>query len=271
METRREFIKKICLILSALAFRRDANAKETVKQIITEEVKSTVYRSVNGRSFENLLKVVDLMGGIEKIIGEDDVVLIKPNVQWWNQGVPNLAALKAFVDLVMDRSGGFFGEVVIAENTHRGSSPWKHAGWQRGFDKNSDIEGINNYNDLGDHLKKNCDDRFSICHLIDVGAGNKRVFGPADGTGYVYCDGTGGVPLIEFDNGAKGNEYRAVIMTYPIIKTDKGTIIDFKNGIWSKGAYTEQALKFINFAALNHHKGRRGSGHWKKTGSRLES
>jgi hypothetical protein len=29
--------------------------------------------------------------------------------------------------------------------------------------------------------------------------------------------------------------------------------VDFKNGVWAKGAYTEQPLKFINFAALNHH------------------
>jgi hypothetical protein len=37
------------------------------------------------------------------------------------------------------------------------------------------------------------------------------------------------------------------------MKTDKGTIIDFKNGIWEKGSYTGQPLRFINFAALNHH------------------
>jgi len=69
----------------------------------------------------------------------------------------------------------------------------------------------------------------------------------------VYCDGTGGAPLISFNNGAKGDDFREVIMTYPIFKTDKGTIIDFKNGVWNKGSYTEQSLLFINFAALNHH------------------
>ena len=42
-------------------------------------------------------------------------------------------------------------------------------------------------------------------------------------------------------------------MTYPIFKTDKGTIIDFKNGIWNEGVYTEQPLRFINFATINHH------------------
>jgi hypothetical protein len=37
------------------------------------------------------------------------------------------------------------------------------------------------------------------------------------------------------DNGARGDDFREVIMTYPILKTDNGTIIDFKNGIWEKG------------------------------------
>ena len=94
---------------------------------------------------------------------------------------------------------------------------------------------------------------FSTCHWIDADAGAKRVYGPSDGTGYIYCDGTGGVPMISMDNGASGDAFREVIMTYPIFKTDKGTVIDFKNGIWANGAYTDQPLKFINFAALNHH------------------
>jgi hypothetical protein len=102
-------------------------------------------------------------------------------------------------------------------------------------------------------LKKKYGDRFSTCHWVDVDSGNNRVFSPAEGTGYVYCDGTGGVPLISFDNGGQGDNHRAVIMSYPVFKTDRGTIIDFKNGIWEKGAYTKQPLKFINFAALNHH------------------
>ena len=52
-----------------------------------------------------------------------------------------------------------------------------------------------------------------------------------------------------------GADRRSVIMSYPIFKTDRGTIVDFKNGVWEKGAYTEHPVKFINFAALNHHSG----------------
>ena len=35
-----------------------------------------------------------MKGGIEKIIGAGDIVVIKPNVQWWNQVAPNLSAIK---------------------------------------------------------------------------------------------------------------------------------------------------------------------------------
>ena len=214
-----------------------------------------VCRAVNGKPDENLQKVIEMIGGIERVVGEDDVVVIKPNVQWWNQGAPNLSALKAFVDMIMDRPGGFNGEVVIAENCHRGPRPWESlsSGWAGNFERNSDLKNIHNMNDLSGHLKKQYVKRFSACHWIDVGAGAKRVFGPKEENGYVYCDGTHGVPLFSLDNGSRGGDRRSVIMTYPVFMTGKGIVVDFKNGIWEKGTYTGQPLRFINFAALNHH------------------
>jgi hypothetical protein len=155
--------------------------------------------------------------------------------------------------MIMHRPGGFKGEVVIAENVHRGEAPWKHAGWASMFSRNSDLDNIHNFNDLCGRLKEKYGNRFSTYHWIDVDAGAKRVYGPSDGTGYVYCDGTKGMPLISLDNGASGDKFREVIMTYPVFETDKGTVVDFKNGIWEKGTYTDQPLKFVNFAALNHH------------------
>ncbi len=212
-----------------------------------------IYRSVNGSPAANITKLIDLMGGVESLFNPEDIVVIKPNLQWWNQGAPNLNGLKTFVDLIMSYQNGFRGEVIIAENVHRGSQPWTSAGWQRTFDRNADIPNISNMNELGGLLKKRYGNRFSVVHWIDVDSGGKRVSGPAEGTGYVYCDGTRGVPLRKYDNGAPGSGYREVIMTYPVFKTEAGTMVDFKNGIWSKGAYTGQPLRFINFAALNHH------------------
>ena len=253
--TRREILKIFGSIIGMVSFGKIALAKQKPLKKVTVDSQVTVYRSINGNPETNLNKVIELLGGIEEVIGSDDIVVIKPNVQWWNHGAPNLSAVKEFVDLIMNRPGGFNGEVVVAENCHRGASPWEsiHSGWAPMFSRNSDLDKVSNYNDLSAHLKKKYGNRFTTSHWIDVDEGGKRIFGPTDGTGYVYCDGTGGVPLISFDNGCQGDNLREVIMTYPIFKTDNGTVVDFKNGVWEKGAYTEQPLKFINFVALNHH------------------
>jgi hypothetical protein len=254
MQNRRDFLKKTLLSMSALvAGEKFAFAKTHVMKQPCEEAKATVVRSVNGQSAGNMEKVIEMAGGIDELIGLEDVVIIKPNIQWWNQGAPNLSAVKTFIEMIMERPGGFYGEVIIAENTHMGASPWERTGWAKTFQRNSGDENIRNFNELGSLLKRRYSDKFSICHLINVDASGKRVYSPDDGPGYVFCDGTGGVPLIEMNNSIQGKDARSVIMTYPIIKSDKGTIIDFKSGIWEKGDYTQQPLKFINFSALNHH------------------
>ena len=226
-----------------------------VKLQSNNPINPIIYRSVNGTPGQNLTKIIELRGGIENLVGLEDVVLIKPNAQWCNQGASNLAALNTFIELVMERPGGFKGEVVIGENCHRGPSPWNSlsSAWAHDFERNSDLTNVPNLNELSRILKSKYRERFSTCHWINVESGTKRVFGPTDGIGYVYCDGKSGVPLILCENGAHGPHRRATIMTYPIFSTDKGTIIDFKNGVWEKGAYTGQPLRFINFAALNHH------------------
>jgi hypothetical protein len=238
------------MILENLACRKAIKPRKKV-----ENRRSTVYRCTNGTPDQNLRKLVELMGGVNAIIGPDDIVLIKPNVQWWNQGATNLLALKTLVELIMERPAGFRGEVIVTENVHRGSRPWEsdYSGWPRRFERNSDAEDTHNMNGLSSYLKNKYDKRFTIYHLIDVEYGCPRVAGPSLGTGYVYCDGTDAVPLISCENGRPGRDFRATIMTYPIMTTDKGTIVDFKNGVWEKGGYTGQPLKFINFASLNHH------------------
>jgi hypothetical protein len=253
MWSRRDFLKTIFVTGGLLTTSLKVSGSQTQRKESQNSLE-TIYRAVNGTPADNLTKVIELMGRIEKIIGSDDVVLIKPNVRWWNQGAPNLMALKTFVDLIVERPGGFKGEVVLFENCHQGPSPWTSigSGWAHEFERNSDIPKINHVNDLCKILKNKYGVKFSVCHLIDVGAGNKRVFGPSNGNGYVYCDGSNRVPLILCENGVSGSNYRSTIMTYPILKTDKGTIIDFKHGIWEKGSYTGQPLRFINFPALNY-------------------
>jgi len=253
--TRRDFLKTLVATGGMLTLNSKAFSEKSQIQKHTENTSQVVYRAVNGTPSQNIAEIIEMMGGIERIIGSKDVVLIKPNVQWWNQGASNLLSLKTFVDLTMERPGGFNGEVVLAENCHRGPSPWTstESGWAHDFKRNSDISGVNHFGDLCNKLKNTFGTRFSVCHLIDVDAGGRRINNPFDGFGYVYCDGSGGNPLLQCENGASGTNHRATIMTYPILKTDRGTVIDFKNRIWNRGSYTGQPLRFFNFCALNHH------------------
>ena len=253
MENRRDFLKKCAAGLGGIVIGQDVWA--AIDRSAREKApgEGFIFRSVNGKPDENLIKVLELLGGIGKMIGDRDVVVIKPNVQWWNQGAPNLLSLKTLVDSIMERPGGFQGEVVVAENCHRGKTPWTSAGWSTPFVRNADIPGTESYTQLAAGLKKRYGKKYSTIHWIDVDAGGKRVFGPGEGDGYVYCDGTGKVPLLECRNGLSGRDFRATIMTYPVFTTDQGTVVDLKNGIWEKGTYTGRPLRFINLAALNHH------------------
>lgn len=216
MWSRRDFLKTM-FVTGGLLITPPKVSASFIQSKVSQNPSEKIYRAVNGTPEQNLKKIIQLIGGIERIIGSGDVVLIKPNVQWWSQGASNLMALATFVNLIMDRSGGFRGEVIISENCHRGPSPWAHdsSGWVHEFERNSDLANVTNFNELSRILKDRYRERFSTCHLIDVGAGNKRVSGPSDGSGYVYCDGSNGVPLMTCENGASGSNYRATIMTYP--------------------------------------------------------
>jgi len=255
MITRRGALKRILRWAATASIATTARAQQGSMTSSTENQEVKVFRALNGRPDENLRKVLELSGGVEKLVGLDDVVVIKPNVQWWNQGAPNLAAVDALVESIMNRAGGFAGEVVLAENCHRGPKPWEssNSGWCRPFVRNSDLNGVDTYNALSALLKRKFGERFTACHWINVAAGGRKVHSPADGPGYVYCDGTGGVPRITFNNGLLGENFRETLMTYPIFQTDQGKLIDFRNGVWEKGAYTGRPFKFINLAALNHH------------------
>jgi hypothetical protein len=230
-------------------------AKERLSRGHAEHPICTLYRVVDGSPDRNLDKVIEMMGGIEKLIGLDDVVLIKPNAQWYNQGCPNLGALKRLVELIMERPGGFQGEVIVAENCHRGLRPALNpeSAWSHNFDRNADIPGVKNLGQLCTLLKATYGRRFTLYHWIDVKSGGRRVFRPGDGDGYVYCDGTGGIPLIQCENGADGSHHRVTIMTYPIFTTDRGTVVDYRRGIWEKESYTGRPLRLINVSGVNHH------------------
>lgn len=85
--------------------------------------KSHIYVSKNGTPEQNVEKVIEMIGGIQRLVGKDDTVIIKPNGQWIGE-TTSVNAVRKLIDLILANPDGFGGEVVICENTHcRGSNP----------------------------------------------------------------------------------------------------------------------------------------------------
>ena len=216
---------------------------------------NSVYRSLNGSPAENIRKVIELMGGIDSIINQDDIVIIKPNAQWWSHGATNLLAIQTLIEIIMNRKEGFSGEIVLGENCHRGPQPWmsSQSAWAGVFKRNSDISGIINLNGLTTDLKQRYGNQFTVGHWLDTDAGGRQLTGADQSPGYVYCNGKSSNPLFACENDLTGDKHRATIMTYPIFTTDNDTIVDLKNGCGTRGRLSQHKLKWINFSALNHH------------------
>ncbi len=209
-----------------------------------EKTISHIYECKNGTPEQNMAKVIEMLGGIKKITGENDIVIIKPNAQWKRHGITNTNTIKGFIDLILDIPD-FRGEIIIAENHHY--NPDNGRGWtteKRNGDYNLN-ELTEYYNNIGSPnvTKYHWHDAGSNPTPLQGNAGDGRIVkGPKGGDGYVWSD----------------EEYnyqgRKTKMTYPIFTSaQSGKVIDFKNGIWQDGRYTEQPLKLINFSSLNHH------------------
>ncbi|MCD4811306.1 DUF362 domain-containing protein [bacterium] len=205
---------------------------------------SHIYESKNGTPEQNMAKVLEMIGGIEKIIGKNDIVVIKPNGQQIMHNMTNTNTIKEFVDQVLSIPG-FSGEVIVAENHHY--HPDDRAGWtttHRNGDYNLN-ELIAYYHDRGiaNVTKYHWRDGGIVRNstLKDTERG-RIVSGPGEGDGYVWTDE-------EYSY-----EGRKTKMTYPIFTSAySGVTIDFKNGAWKNGKYTGQPVKFINMSALRHH------------------
>lgn len=235
----------------------------------TTQPVSHIFISRNGTPQQNIARVIEMMGGIQKFIGIYDIVVLKPNVQWWNQGRTNLAAMKGFIDLVLNIPS-FKGEVIIAENHHfiDDSLPEGEKdnirGWTHFSKINGEIDGVNhNLNTLIELYHKQGYMNVTKYHWRDGGPkldvwGNGKNGGivkfPAEGDGYIWSD------MDYIFAGFMGLKKWKVKMTYPIFTSPySGITIDFKNGAFKRdgkggGSYIpDKPVKFINFAVLNTH------------------
>ncbi len=207
---------------------------------------SNVYHTKNGTPEENLRKVIEMMGGIENIIGPQDIVVIKPNAQWWNQGMTNTDTLKAFIDAVLGIPS-FSGEIILAENHHFPED--NSRGWTT-----QERNGIFNYNELIDYFQNNGFPNVTKYHWHDGGPSVPGLHGGAEGAGVVHGPEEGDGYVWSPDMVYVGDSGHKTLMSYPVFTSSySGTTIDLKHGAWENGKYIDTPVKLINFSSLNHH------------------
>lgn len=208
---------------------------------------SRIYLVRNGAPQQNITKIIEMMGGIETIIKPTDIVVLKPNAQWWNQGTTNTDAMQGFIDLVLGIPN-FSGEIIIAENHQYDGDN------SRGWDTDQ-RNGKFNLNELVEHYQSRGYKNVTKYHWRVAGTtalplegdaqGNSRVTGPEQGDGYVWLE----------DSFYLSPAGRKCVMTYPVFTSSySGITIDLKNGAWKDGTWLNNTnVRFINFSALNHH------------------
>ena len=240
------------------------------KNLLVEKAElSEIYLAKGGTPQKNIETVLKMMGGIDKLIGKKDIVILKPNAQWWNQGRTNLAAMKGFIDLVLNIPS-FKGEIIIAENHHFMDESLPEGekdnvrGWTHFSEINGNIDGVkHNLNTLINLYREQGYKNVTKYHWRDGGPkrdiwGNGQnggiVESPAQEDGYVWTD-------IDYTfSGFFGLKKWKVKMTYPIFTSKYSKItIDLKNSAYKRdgkgGGYylPDKPVKFINFAVLNTH------------------
>jgi len=200
-----------------------------------------VYTAKNGTPAQNVARVIEMRyGSIANLVGPSDVVVISPNGQWKEQGGTNTACMMGLIDLILDRPGGFSGEIIVTENIHRptgqtGNDMWTTTPVSR--------NGPSHFLDMIQYYNSGGHANVTAARLNDYDRDSywKTVTGPSDGEGWVRDIYTAS-NAVEF------------YIPYPVFQSMYSLkYIDLKNGVWG-GTYTGQPpLKFIKMPTLNNH------------------
>jgi hypothetical protein len=245
--TRRQFIKKLGVLAATPALGKWLSTAGGPGLPAAQTF--DVYVSRNGTPVSNVGRAVAQAGGIQRFVDYGDAVVLKPNGQWPNQGYTHTQCLKALIDVILDRAGGFGGEIILAEHIHR--DPSEAMGTDYCWNMSADNR-LNNWPDMNylelvaDYLSRGILN-VTACPLYESDQANwHKVSGPAE----VGSGEQGWVHVLY----AVAKNGRMVDLSYPIIRSSySGKLIDLKKGVWQSGGYTGQKVKVIFLPTLNNH------------------
>ncbi|PKK84291.1 MAG: hypothetical protein CVT49_03955 [candidate division Zixibacteria bacterium HGW-Zixibacteria-1] len=202
-------------------------------------VLSNIFIAKNGTPAENVGKVIDMrFGGIENFIGHDDVVVINPNGQWQNQGGSNCACCMGMIDLILNRPGGFGGEIIFCENTQFQTEGF----WTVPFLLRN---GPYNFNDMIAYYHSNGHSNVNgvrIWRNQDDPSNWPVISGPQNGQGWVRPSWQSPTSSCQ------------LYLPYPVIRSPYSQrLIDLKNGVYDNGYAGQPPIRFIKMPNLNNH------------------
>jgi hypothetical protein len=210
--------------------------------------------------------------GLDTIVGDDDVVIIKIAAQWWNQGMTNAAAARRVIERVLARPG-FRGEVVVFENVHFRLADG--SGLARAFtrpsERNVDVPG---WSTLGDLVRAYHDHpRVGFVGLIDAAPSSLADdpwHDPDHSHGVYGGDGRGPIASDEVRDGYRWDfdrtfekkrgwfETARTPLSWPVFTSPKSKLqIDLAEGVFEVrgGARvkTSRPLTWISLVTVNEH------------------
>ena len=202
-----------------------------------------VYRVKNGDCFQNTAKLWEMLGGPSRYIGSNDVVVIKGNAQWPNQGYTHTGCIKGVIDQILAMPG-FSGEILICDNVQTNVAPGA-----LGFDATVNNRTHNwpdhNWNSLAAQYQANgkpvATKQWTCGPWRSIAFPGFSNWNPANGEGWARS-------FFSFNG-------RSTFLSYPVFESPltPGRMIDMKNGVWQNGAYTGQKVKTIVMPTLNNH------------------
>ncbi|MBN2157875.1 MAG: hypothetical protein JW807_00665 [Spirochaetes bacterium] len=242
--TRRFFVKIILAALSVPVFsqlKKLQPAQSAKKAARKKSNVVKVYMVRNGDCFQNISRLFRLMGGIAKYIDPTDIVVIKGNAQWPNQGYTHTGCIKAVIDEIL-RIPKFSGEILICDNIQ---NVFNHHGIeQTGFGATPPNRKHNwpehNWESLAAYYRSR--GKKVAVKQWKNSPPDSTYKGPADGEGWVR-------DFFSFHD-------MTVYLSYPVFKSPltSGRMIDMKKGVWERGkGYTGRTVKTIFMPTLNNH------------------
>lgn len=232
---RRQFLRHFGLATGALTF--SPYLLERLGAALAQSTTAPVILVKNGDHVQNISKALELLGGMDSIVGPHDIVILKGNGQWPNRGYTHTGCIKAVTDAIL-AIPGFDGEVHICDNVQTYGATGQF-GFDAGPAHRADNWPDHNWNSLAAEYQAE-----------GKPVATKRWFNSAtDIRG--PADLTDGWLRTFFDFYGIPTFLSTPVYASPLTP---GRMMDLRRGVWEDGAYSAfRRLKVIYLPTLNYH------------------